>query len=75
MNMIRNVNSNDFEVIHNLLADIDLSELDINNSLIDIYDDCTVNAFVLSRKSVLKNKLKKGRFPKNRSNRDLSEFF
>ena len=72
--MTRYLTHNDLENIKQL-SNMSLDDVDFDNSMIDISDNGIVNAFVLSRKSVLIDKMPKKHFPKNRSNQDIRQIY
>ena len=72
--MIRNVTSNDFETIQKISNTV-FDGIDLSNSMIDITEDGTIIAFVLSRKTVLIDNFPKNQFPKNRANQCLCQIY
>ncbi|MCF0199415.1 MAG: hypothetical protein HUK02_08845 [Bacteroidaceae bacterium] len=72
--MIRYLTINDIEGIQRISKTI-LDDVDFSNSMIDITEDGTINAFALSRKTALIDKFPKNKFPKNRANQGLFQIY
>ena len=72
--MIRNVTSNDFETIQKISNTV-FDGIDLSNSMIDITEDGTIIAFVLSRKTVLIDNFPKNQFHKHSANQCLCQIY